>query len=118
FSAQPKSFSENDGAVLQRFAETILAAVNRAARADNPAPPPPPAPKPFTAPQGSVLFAHMPEEKPEQEPAEKTEKKNQPDNEDKVGGIRRPRAPLSLLLCVAATIALALGAILAPSIQP
>jgi hypothetical protein len=113
FSAQPKSFSENDGAVLQRFAETILAAVNRAARAHNPAPPPPPAPKPFTAPQGSVLFAHMPEEKPEPKPAEKTEKKNASRGEDKVGGIRLPRAHLYLLFCVAATIALALGVILA-----
>jgi GAF domain-containing protein len=118
FSSQPKSFSENDGIVLQRFAETILAAVNRAARADNPAPPPPPAPKSFTAPPGSVLFAHMPEEKPEQEPAEKTEKKNASGGEDKVGGIRLPRAHLYLLICVAATIALALGFILAPSIQP
>ena len=65
FSGQPKSFSENDSAVLQRFAETILKAVNRAARADDPPTSPPPAPKSFTAPQGSVLFAHMSEEKPE-----------------------------------------------------
>ena len=115
FSAQPKSFGENDSAVLQRFAETILAAVNRSARADNPAPPPPPppAPKPFTASPGSVLFAHMPEEKP----GEKTEKKDAFGDEDKVGGIRLPRAHLCLLFCVAATIALALGFILAPSIQ-
>ncbi len=113
FSAQPKSFSENDGAVLQRFAETILAAVNRAARRDEPPNPPPPAPKPFTAQQGSVLFAHMPEEKPEQKPAEKTEKKNVSAGQDKVGGIRVPRAHLYLLFCVAATIALALGVILA-----
>jgi hypothetical protein len=118
FSAQPKSFGENDSAVLQRFAETILAAVNRAARKDDPPAPPPPAPKPFTAPQGSVLFAHMPEEKPEEKPGEKTEKKDASAGEDKVGGIRLPRAHLYLLICVAATIALALGFILAPSIQP
>jgi hypothetical protein len=113
FSAQPKSFSENDGTVLQRFAETILAAVNRAARRDDPPPPPPPTPKPFTAQQGSVLFAHMPEEKPDQKPAEKTEKENVSAGQDKVGGIRVPRAHLYLLFCVAATIALALGVILA-----
>ena len=32
FSAQPNAFGENDSAVLQRFAETIVAAVNRAVR--------------------------------------------------------------------------------------
>ena len=41
FSANPAAFSENDGAVLQRFAETILSAINRAARAQGPSPPPP-----------------------------------------------------------------------------
>jgi hypothetical protein len=118
FSAQPKSFSENDGSVLQCFAEMILAAVNRAARADPPPSPPPLAPKPYTAPPGSVLFAHMPEEKPEQKHEEKTERKSVSADEDKVGGIRMPRAHLYLLISVAATIALSLGFILAPSIQP
>jgi hypothetical protein len=118
FSAQPKSFGENDSAVLQRFAETILAAVNRAARKDDSAAPPPPAPKPFTAPQGSVLFAHLPEENLEKSPEEKKEKKDASAGEDRVGGIRLTRAHLYLLICVAAIIALALGFILAPSIQP
>ena len=36
FSAQPIAFGENDSAVLQRFAEMILAAVDRTARAHDP----------------------------------------------------------------------------------
>jgi putative methionine-R-sulfoxide reductase with GAF domain len=109
FSARPSAFGENDTAVLQRFAETILAAVNRAARAHDVSPPPPTPPKPFTPPPGSVLFAHQPEESAEKKDA---------GDDDKVGGIRLPRAHLYLLICAAATIFLALGFILAPSIQP
>jgi putative methionine-R-sulfoxide reductase with GAF domain len=108
FSAQPFAFSENDGAVLQRFAETILAAVRRA-EADDPSISPPPPPKPFVAAPGSVLFAHEPEEKPE--PQSLTA------DGDQVGGIRLPRAHLYLLTATAAAIALVLGFILAPWIQ-
>lgn len=109
FSTRPRSFDENDGAVLQRFTETILAAVNRAARRDDSAPPPP-SPKPFTASPGSVLFASI--------PVETAEEKNAPGDEDKIGGVRLPRLHLYLLICAAAIIALALGFILAPRIQP
>jgi putative methionine-R-sulfoxide reductase with GAF domain len=109
FSAQPGAFGESDSAVLQRFAETIVAAVNRAAPSDDPSAPPPAAPKPFSPPSGSVLFAH--------EPEEQTGKKDLSAAEDKVGGIRLPRAHLYLLITAAATIALALGFILAPWIQ-
>ncbi|MFZ0759576.1 MAG: GAF domain-containing protein, partial [Candidatus Sulfotelmatobacter sp.] len=111
FSAQPGAFGVDDSAVLQRFAETVLAAVNRALRVHDPAPPPA-APKPFTPPPGSVLFAH--------DPQAKTEKKDasaEPGDGDKVGGIHLPRTHLYLLICAAATIALALGFILAPWIQ-
>jgi putative methionine-R-sulfoxide reductase with GAF domain len=108
FSAQPSAFGENDSAVLQRFAETISAAVHRAARAQDPAPPPP-ALKPFTPAPGSVLFAHEPEpEKPESDASS---------TGDKVGGIRLPRAHLFLLIAAIPAIALALGYILAPWIQ-
>jgi hypothetical protein len=71
--------------------------------------PPPPAPRPFSAPPGSVLFAH--------DPDENAEKKSLSRDEDKVGGIRLPRAHLYLLYCAAATIALVLGIFLAPVIQ-
>jgi GAF domain-containing protein len=111
FSAQPRAFDEGDSAILQRFAETIVAAINRAASANPPAPPPP-APEPFKAAPGSVLFAHPPEESSETKNASANE------DEDKVGGVHLPRAHLYLLICAAATIALALGFILAPWIQP
>jgi putative methionine-R-sulfoxide reductase with GAF domain len=110
FSAQPSSFDENDSAVLQRFAETILAAINRAARAYDPPLPPPAPPKPFSPLPGSVLFAY--------EPEEKTEKEDASGDQDKVGGIRLPRLHLFLLIAAAATIALALGFVLAPWMQP
>jgi len=115
FSAQPGAFGESDGAVLQRFAETILAAVVRTARAHDPSALPPASPTPFSAPAGGILFARDPQGKTEK--TEKTEDKNASGDADKVGGIRLPRAHLYLLICVAAFIFLALGYILAPWIQ-
>lgn len=124
FSAQPRAFSENDSAVLQRFADTILAAINRAARVP---PAPPPAPPPFIPRPGSILFAQMPEDKKPDDKRDDSqdttadEPENEKDcsaDEDKVGGIRLPRAYLFLLMCAVPAIALALGYILAPSIQP
>jgi len=112
FSTQPSAFGEKESALLQRFADTILAAVNRAAKDDEITPPPaPPPPKPFSPSPGSVLFAHPPESE--------TDKESRQDNEDedKVGGIRLPRAHLYLLITAAATIALVLGFTLAPWIQ-
>jgi putative methionine-R-sulfoxide reductase with GAF domain len=108
FSAQPSTFGFSDSAVLQRLAETILAAVNRALHAHDLSAPPPASPKPFSPPSG-LLFAH--------EPEEETDKKDASGDQEKVGGIRLPRAHLYLLICAAATIALALGFILAPWIQ-
>jgi hypothetical protein len=110
FSSQPSAFDENDSTVLRRFAETILAAVNRAAQPPDPPVAPPPSPKPFAAPPGSILFAH--------EPEDAAEGKNLSVEEVKFGGIRLPRNRLYLILCAAATIALALGFVLAPWIQP
>ncbi len=118
FSAQPNSFDQNDGAILQRFAETILAALKRAAPAPTPPAPPPSVPIPFTAPPGSVLFAHPPEVTKEEKSEDREEQKDTSAVEAKIGGIRLPRTYLYLLIFAAATIALALGFILAPSIQP
>jgi hypothetical protein len=112
FSAQPGSFGENDIAVLERFAETILAAINRAARAHDISDPPPPSQVPFTTPPGSVLFAQGPEERTEKKDA------SDKDQEDKVGGVRLSRARLYLFICIAAGVFLVLGVILAPLIQP
>lgn len=105
FSPDPNTFTEADAKTLQRFAETVLDAANRTARAEN-LPPlgPPPAPK-FPPAPGSVLFASLDE--PEKKPV----------HEEKTIGITLPRSHLYLLGCAAATITFALGWGLAPWIQ-
>jgi GAF domain-containing protein len=108
FSGQPNAFDESDGRVLQRLGETVLAAVNRAARAESllelqsttPA-------QTFTPRPGSVLFASLPEQKPE---TPSTEEKSS-------GGISLPRSLLILLIAAAATIFAVLGYTSAPLIQ-
>jgi putative methionine-R-sulfoxide reductase with GAF domain len=110
FSSQASTFSQADGAVLQRFAETVLAAVNRAARTENLPPLVPEKPAPQFAPvQGSVLFASLPEQEKKTEPAEEKAKMS--------CGISLPGSHLILLICAAAAIALVLGYNLAPLIQ-
>lgn len=111
FSPDANAFTEKDASILQRFAEIIASAIKRSEKEN---PPAPEAVRLFTPSPGSVLFAQMPE---------KTDKKYEEkepsavDDQDKVGGIRLPRAHLYLLICTAAAIALALGFILAPWIQ-
>ncbi|MGB7863058.1 MAG: GAF domain-containing protein, partial [Candidatus Sulfotelmatobacter sp.] len=112
FSLQSNAFSENDSAVLQRLAETIQAAVSRSARVHDSSAPPPASPKPFTPAPGSVLFAYPPESA-----AEKDLTGNPDKDQDKVGGIRLPRAHLYLLFLAAATIFLVLGFLAEPWIQ-
>ena len=100
FSSQPNTFSENDSRVLQRLAETVLAAVNRAARAEDLPPLVAPKPAPRFAPApGSVLFASAPE----------PEKKMESSEEKLSGGISLPRSHLIILVCAAAAIFLVLG---------
>ncbi|MFZ0277250.1 MAG: GAF domain-containing protein, partial [Candidatus Sulfotelmatobacter sp.] len=120
FSAQPSAFGENDSAVLQRFAEMIVAAVNRAVRVHQSAP----APAFPTSASGSILFAHAPEpnaEKKDGLPKDGSAKsgsaRNGSTDADKVGGIRLPRVHLYFLVVVAAIIFLVLGYTLAPWIQ-
>jgi hypothetical protein len=108
FSDRPNAFAENDSATLQRFAETLLAAVNRTPRSGDSSGPPLDAPKPFSSMPGSILFSA--------EPQVEAEKKATA-AEDKIGGIHLPRAQLYLLYCAAATIALVLGFMFAPWIQ-
>jgi TPR repeat protein/putative methionine-R-sulfoxide reductase with GAF domain len=127
FSEQPGAFGENDTGVLQRFAETIVAAVNRAVRVHQPAPDPV-SPK-YSAPPGSTLFAREPElnsEKKGGSPKDGLIKdalikdsspKDGSASADEVGGIRLPRAHLYFLVVVAAIIFLVLGYTLAPWIQ-
>jgi TPR repeat protein len=107
FSPHPSAFGPNDSTVMQRLAETVLAAVNRAARSAN-LTPPAPKPVPFAASPGSVLFASE---------AGKERDNDLPLEDETHGGIRLPRAHLLVLVCAAATIALVLGYQLAPWIQ-
>ena len=111
-SSHPFSFTDSDGATLQRLAGTVLSAVNRAGRPETPAAA---APAPaFKPAPGSVLFAS--EVKSEDKSEDKKEKAAsvEPVGE---GGIHLPRSYLFVLISAAATIALVLGYYLAPGIQ-
>jgi TPR repeat protein/putative methionine-R-sulfoxide reductase with GAF domain len=104
FSPQPDAFTDADSKVLQRLAESVVPAVNRAARAENL----PPlaaeeAPARFEPPVGSVLFAS------EQEKTKNSDSKT-------LGGIHLPRSLLILMICAAA-ICMALGYLSAPYLQ-
>ncbi len=108
FSGQPNTFSETESKALQRLTETVLAAVNRAARAEDL----PPlgagtAAIRFAPTPGSVLFASAP-----------GEEKRMESSEEKIsGGISLPRSHLVILICAAAVIFLVLGYNMAPLIQ-
>ncbi|MGP0017323.1 MAG: GAF domain-containing protein [Candidatus Sulfotelmatobacter sp.] len=111
FCALPNAFSDTDSGVLQSLAQTVLAAINRAARAEH-LPPlgAPPATK-FTPPPGSVLFASAPDE-------EKKMRSAQEQEEDKhASGISLPLSHLIILVVAAAMIFGVLGYTLAPWIQ-
>ncbi|MGA7907112.1 MAG: GAF domain-containing protein, partial [Candidatus Sulfotelmatobacter sp.] len=125
FSAQPGTFNDHDSVVLQRLAETVQAAINRAAHLDNSSesqtlssPSKPAAnaatnPAPFRPSPGSVLFASDPKAS-----GAKPDKADEPGTEDAhPGGIRLPRSLLILLICAAAAIFLAMGFVFAPWIQ-
>ena len=127
FSAQPSAFSDNHSEVLQRLAETVLAAVNRAAQAAHAArieDLPPlvtsaslPA-EPFAPMPGSVLFASEPAEENRSKEGNKEEENKIENSDEKAsGGISLPRSYLIILVAAAATIAMALGYRSAPLIQ-
>jgi hypothetical protein len=108
FSDQPDRFSASDGGVMQRLAETIVAAVNRAARAENlPLLGTKPAAIQFAPTPGSVLFASEPGQEKKMDAAE----------EKASGGITLPRTHLIILVCAAIAIFFVLGYGLAPLIQ-
>jgi GAF domain-containing protein/PilZ domain-containing protein/Sel1 repeat-containing protein len=108
FSTRPNTFSDSDGGVLQRLAETVIAAVNRAAPTENV----PSLSAPESAPQfaptpGSVLFASPPDKEEKMEGADLK----------LAGGISLPRSHLVLLVAAAASIFVILGYSSAPLIQ-
>lgn len=117
FSPQPNAFSESDAVVLQRLADSVLVAVNRAARAEDlevqvPAPPT------VIPTQGSVLFAS-------EVPKDNAKDENSPENlkldTEHPAGIHLPQYHLIILLCaaglIAGVVAGAVGFIMAPWIQ-
>lgn len=109
FSSEPNGFGEKDATVLQRLAETIATAVKRAMPSiEDPAE----SLKSFSAGPGSILFTEPVEQSSERNPVE-----NPSADHDKLSGISLPRTHLYLLIAAAATVALALGFILAPWIQ-
>jgi TPR repeat protein len=111
FATQPHAFTDSDGQVLQRLADAVVASVNRAAVAEDLPPLSPSTDEPRFTPAGGLLFASTPEE-------EQQAKADQADEEAKqASGIRLPLSHLIILVCAAATIALALGYRLAPWIQ-
>jgi GAF domain/PilZ domain/Sel1 repeat len=106
FSPQPNAFSEADSRALQRLAETVLAAVNRAARAEDlPTLDPPPPVEHFAPTPGSVLFASA--------PAEQTTV----DKQEKHFGVSLPLSHLVILIFAAIAIFFVLGYSLAPWIE-
>jgi TPR repeat protein len=106
FSPLPNFFTEDDAGILQRLAETILAAINRTARFEDLVTTPAGS-NPFpTHSSGSVLFASQAAPKQEQRSGGSGH-----------NGIRLPRWHLTILVCAAATIAMALGYLMAPWIQ-
>jgi putative methionine-R-sulfoxide reductase with GAF domain len=106
FSPQPNTFTEDDGRILQRLAETVLAAVNRAAKAENLPPPGAPTNPQMPPAPGSILFASQP-----------GQEKKMESSDEKLSGISLPRSHLIILLCAFAAIATVLGYTMAPWIQ-
>jgi len=108
FSGQADAFSESDSRVVQRLADTVLAAVNRAVRAEDLPTLSAPAPaERFGPTPGSVLFASTPGE---EQTTERSEEKH-------TGGISLPRSHLIILICAAVAIFFVMGYSLAPWIQ-
>jgi putative methionine-R-sulfoxide reductase with GAF domain len=108
FSSEANTFSHADAAALQRLAEIVRAAVNRAPRTEDLPPLAAETAAIGCAPTpGSVLFASVPGEENKMESSE----------EKMSGGISLPGSHLILLIFAAASIALVLGYNFAPLIQ-
>jgi len=117
FSPQPNAFSEHDAIVLQRLADAVLVAVNRAARAED-LEVEVPTPAAVIPTQGSVLFVS---EAPPKDDADESNAETLNLDAERPAGIHLPQYHLIILLCaaglIAGVIAGALGFILAPWIQ-
>jgi len=117
FSPQPNAFSESDAVVLQRLADAVLLAVNRAARAED-LEVQVPTPAAVIPTQGSVLFAS---EAAKNNAKDENHAENLNRDTERPAGIHLPRYLLIILICaaglIAGVIAGAVGFITAPLIQ-
>jgi putative methionine-R-sulfoxide reductase with GAF domain len=120
FSPQPNAFSDCDTVVLQRLADAVLLAVNRAARSEN-LEVPAPAPAPVVPTPGSVLFASEAASKENANAHANDGSAVGTEKFDASGGIHLPQYHLIVLICaaglIAGVLAGALGFIMAPWIQ-
>jgi TPR repeat protein len=113
FSSDPNAFAETEERVAQHLADTVVAAVNRAARAEAaraeyiPPLQPAPVPQPFVPAGGNVLFASSAEQNKEKKAAQIAIS----------SGISLPLSLLGLLVAVALVISLVLGYTFAPLIH-
>jgi putative methionine-R-sulfoxide reductase with GAF domain len=117
FSPQPNAFSESDAVVLQRLADAVLVAVNRAARAED-LEVQSPAPAAVIPTQGSVLFTS---EVTKGNAKDESSAENLKLDAEHPAGIHLPQSLLIILICAAGLIAGVVagfaGFILAPWIQ-
>ncbi len=134
-STEPDTFSETELAVLQRLSETVLAAIDRAARSiasigdvsivegrteeSLPQLDAATVDTRFDPTPGSVLFASAPanEVKEDTQRKEVREEKKIDSEAERFSGISLPRSHLYLMICAAATIFGVLGYASAPLIQ-
>ena len=103
FSSTANSFNKGDTNALQRLSEILISALERVQRQESR---PQPEAIPVSAAPGSVLFA-----------AESTKSSSAKEKTKERPAVSLPRSHLMVLVCAAATIALALGFLLAPWIQ-
>ncbi len=110
FSSKPRAFNERDGTILQRLADTVLAANNRATRARlASAAPQPRVTPPKRTSQNSITLPP-----PSNEPMKSYPFSSALEEPEEGPGFRFPQRHLVLLLVAASSIVMVLGYLLAP----
>ena len=110
FSSKPRAFNERDGTILQRLADTVLAANNRATRIRlAPAAPQPRVTPPKRTPQNSITLGP-----PLNGPMKSYPFSSALEEAEEGPGFRFPQRHLVLLLVAASSIVMVLGYLLAP----
>jgi putative methionine-R-sulfoxide reductase with GAF domain len=110
FSSKPRAFNERDGTILQRLADTVLAANNRATRTRlAPAVPQPRVAPPKRNPTNSITFGP-----PSGEPLKSYPFSSVLAEAEERQGLPFPQRHLVLLLVAASSIVIVLGYLLAP----